>query len=174
MILALDPGYAQGNGAGWAAFDATGLWCCGYVRGPAAKTGSVLERALVVAREVCMRAPDVIDELVSEWPKMYRPDGQKGDQNDLPGLAACAAAVAALYDSTVRVTAYLPHEWTGGLTEEQLNARILSRLAPDEQAVLEIGARRPTAKELDQNALDAVGIGLHHLGRLKARKVYPR
>ena len=61
---------------------------------------------------------------------------------------------------------YTYQQWAGSLKESQLWERILSRLSPQEKAVL------PKRLGPHKDVLAAVGIGLHHLGRLKPRSGY--
>ncbi len=112
---------------------------------------------------------DPIAQLVVEWPQVYRAVKSKGDPNDLLGLAGICAAVAALFE--VPVFSYTPAEWAGQLpkaTTKKLTAysprtkRIMSRLS-----AVELG-RVP----VQHDALDAIGLGLHHLGRLAPRRVF--
>ncbi len=61
---------------------------------------------------------------------------------------------------------YTYQQWAGSLKEEVVWNRILSRLSPEEKAVL------PKKLGPHKDVLAAVGIGLHHLGRLKPRNGY--
>lgn len=59
---------------------------------------------------------------------------------------------------------YTYQEWAGNLKDEQIFARVLSRLSAEEKKCL------PKNLGPHKDVLAAVGIGLHHLGRLKPRK----
>lgn len=61
---------------------------------------------------------------------------------------------------------YTYQQWAGSLKEEILWERIPSRLSTEEKAVL------PKRLGPHKDVLAAVGIGLHHLGRLKPRSGY--
>lgn len=58
----------------------------------------------------------------------------------------------------------LPVEWKGSVDKKVMNNRVLKRLTEDEKRKL---PRRPRAGDYDHNLLDAVGIGLWKLGRLR-------
>lgn len=110
-------------------------------------------------------------QLVFEMPQIYRASKSKGDPNDLISLAGVAMAVAGLCDlSPSEISAPTPAEWignipkftTGDVKSSPRAQRILSRLSPDElQAV-------PN----QHDAIDAVGLGLHRLGRLEPRRAF--
>jgi hypothetical protein len=58
----------------------------------------------------------------------------------------------------------LPSTWKGSVPKRVMNDRVLSRLVEAERSLL---PRRPRAGDYDHNMLDAVGIGLWKLGRLR-------
>lgn len=110
--------------------------------------------------------------IVFEKPQIYTARKSKGDPNDLIGLAGMAMAVVALFHANrcVLVDSPTPAEWignlpkttTGNAKESARAKRILSRLTPEELAAVP-----------DQHdAIDAVGLGLWKLGRLKPRRNY--
>ena len=131
-------------------------------------------------------ATDRITELVFERPQFYSAVKSKGDPNKLVGVLGVAAVIAgrfSLRNATQQFT-YLPAEWIGQLSkvcptckgkakkkckdcrgsawETPRGRRIASRLSPEEHAACP-----------DQNdAIDAVGIGLKHVGRLEPVRVY--
>lgn len=140
------------------------------------------ERSLAMARLVADRvlyernlaysppydsAPPI--HVVTEWPQIYRAQRAIGDPNDLPAIAAVGTAVAALLDAE-EVRSYTPREWAGQVpkvTSGNCKAsprarRIRSRLSGDEVSVWE-GLRTG-----DHDAVDAIGIGCHALGRSSA------
>lgn len=57
-----------------------------------------------------------------------------------------------------------PTDWKGSVPKQVMCDRTLSRLVRDERALLPLRVR---AKNHDHNMLDAVGIGLWKLGRLR-------
>src|SRR5262249_37275539 len=94
---------------------------------------------------------------LSGWPE--------GDQNDPPPLAGVACAVGALFPGAV-LHSYLPRQWKGGAVDKAvMNRRVWDRLSLEERARV---ARLPRGG-LSHDCLDAVGVGLHHLGRLERR-----
>jgi hypothetical protein len=99
--------------------------------------------------------------LVVEMPKIYPGSGQqKGDLNDLLDLAAVVGYLESEFRDSERV---YPAQWKGQVPKKIMTARILNKLSPVEQlAVFECGA----VKSKLHNVIDAVGIGLWHLGRL--------
>jgi hypothetical protein len=102
--------------------------------------------------------PEVV---VVERMQAYDVTHQKGDQNDLISLAILAGMLRPDY-------LYLPREWKGQLPKAAMGERILSRLSLEERnRIVDAGA-------LTHNVIDAVGIGLHHLGRLAPKRVIPR
>lgn len=67
---------------------------------------------------------------------------------------------------SVRVSTYKPREWKGQVPKEIMAERILSRLSSDEVNVIPA-----MSKSKAHNVTDAVGVGLHHLKRLKRKRV---
>lgn len=121
------------------------------------------------------------DEIASEWPKIYAPGKGKGDPTKtIPGLSGVAVGVAVdvaaepalarLHGGDLKCYSYLPDEWVQGTKKNTKGdpfdsaraRRIAKRLRPEE---LEVWGRIKTHDEID-----AVGIGLHHLGRFKPRR----
>jgi len=56
-------------------------------------------------------------------------------------------------------TTYLPKQWKGQVPKPVMLPRIMTRLSPTELAV--VARDKP-----DHNAMDAIGVGLHHQARL--------
>lgn len=174
-LLAVDPSV---NSSGVALFVDGALVAAYSVKcPPAARSDGTAGKALAIARAICSWALShgpAPDELVVEWPVIRAAGKSPADPNDLPGLAGVAMAVAGMLDTigSVRLTAYKPEEWAqlsksrdpGEAWSSQRGARIASRLTPAELA------RVPA----QHDAVDAVGLGLHHLGRLGRVRVYPR
>lgn len=144
---------------------------------------------VAVARIPCKRASDVSDgqrwldvatqirawvgarqitSFIFEKPQIYTAFKSKGDPNDLIGLAGIGAALAGMLG--VSVLSPTPAEWIGQLPKSTRGSaldsprsqRIVSRLSPAELALVP-----------DQHdAIDAVGLGLWALGRLKPHSVF--
>lgn len=139
-----------------------------------------------------IRGSDEVTALVFERPQFYSAVKSKGDPNKLVGVLGVAAMLAGRLSmqnlrampSRGMIASYLPAEWIGQLSkvcptckgkakkkckdchgsawETPRGRRIQSRLSIDERAVCP-----------DQNdAIDAVGIGLKHVGRLEPVRVY--
>lgn len=113
--------------------------------------------------------------IVYERPQIYVREKSKGDPNDLIALAAIGAAVCAYFEASSATARILietptPAQWSGQIPKatkgNAMNSpramRILSRLFAVEVA------RMPN----QHDAIDAVGLGLHALGRLGIRRVY--
>ncbi len=155
-LLAIDPGL---NACGCAWFR-HGVLTCARLSGHVSPTWhSVPQRAASTAGEVSGDF-GVPERLVIEWPQVYRLGGRAGaDPNDLLGLAAVAGAVAAhYYDATINV--YKPAEWKGQVPKEVHHARIMRFLSDAEKLAI---PKLPKTKL--HNVLDAIGLGLFHLGR---------
>lgn len=113
--------------------------------------------------------------LVVEWPQVYTQGKLKGDPNDLLPLAAIDGAIA--FALGMPVVRYLPREWKGQMPKPKKDSqwreylvtrRLQENLSPDEFRLI------PDLGALTHNVIDAVGIGAHHLGRFKPRRVYAR
>jgi hypothetical protein len=167
-LAAVDPGI---RGCGVAVFEGGVLALCQYVVNPM-EAGGGADAAATMAREVYY----AIDRfrpraLVVEWPRVYataiRLGRSKSDPNDLLALAGVDAAIAALCADHISglgsVTSYAPSEWKGQVPKEVMLGRIRSKLTRMEDDLVD--AVKPASKR--HNAIDAVGIGLHHIGRLK-------
>lgn len=125
-----------------------------------------------------------LDELVIEFPRIYTAGKQvkrdsegrarSTDPNDLLPLVGVGAALAALMPDTRVITRY-PDEWKGQMGKIPMNIRAMGRLSADERKLVEAKDPDP-AKPHDKghNVWDAVGIGLHHVGRLDRVRIYPR
>lgn len=106
-----------------------------------------------------------------EMPRVYPVSRQKGDPNDLLALARVVGRLQENFLAhAAEVRLVEPRTWKGTLAKEAMTQRIRGRLYPEELAVV-ASAR---AGRLEHNVVDAVGLGLHALGRLAPRKVVPR
>lgn len=118
-----------------------------------------------------------VDTVVYERPQIYAAAKSKGDPNDLIALAAIGAAVACWYQRSriqpndrVLIQTPTPAQWAGQIPKATKGSaidspralRILSRLTDLEKS------RVPN----QHDAIDAIGLGLHALGRLGIRRVY--
>jgi hypothetical protein len=172
ITLAIDPGKRN---PGVALFDGDELRaakCVAGGRGDGAFQCAVASACAIVAWVAqYVRCPGVI---VCEWPQVYERERKKDPNNLLP-LAGVNTAVGAIYTALAggrdapNLVSYKPREWKGTLDGDAFLERILSRLTDDEKARIE-----KRGKTLDHNAIDAIGVGLKHLGRLERKRVYAR
>src|SRR5262249_3459314 len=138
-----------------------------YVESPHG-TGSGAREAAYMALAVYRwaRGGRFLTALALEWPRVYASRIRAGftaaDPNDLLALAGVDAAVAALFPEAM-TTSYAPSDWKGQMDKGPCGARVRSRLSSEELRIAEAGAA--AAKSKAHNMWDAIGIGLHHLGR---------
>jgi hypothetical protein len=108
-------------------------------------------------------------EVAIEYPQQYTqsPAPREAVQR-LVGVIG--ALLARLQSETgglrVKVSSYKPREWKGQVPKKIMQQRVLDRLAPEERDRIEA---LPASKV--HNVHDAVGVGLHHIKRLKRRRV---
>ncbi len=177
-LLALDPGI---RGCGAALFAEGRLVACDYVKNPVTVGNRAHEARTMASAVVAWAGFPEPDEVIAEYPQVYTVAFSKGDNNDLLALAGVDGALAALYPTTHFET-YLPREWKQTMSKGVCASRVLRRLDPDELATLQKAAAKlrvtdipalikkdPEGKHLLFNALDAVGIGLKHVGRFEPR-----
>jgi hypothetical protein len=108
--------------------------------------------------------------LVIEWQQVYRAGKSKGDPNDLLGMGFVAGAVAGLLQPAA-VLAYKPDEWCKLPKSKKHSEAFTSARGARIMGKLELAERALVPRYHD--AVDAVGLGLHALGRLAPRRVYP-
>lgn len=100
-----------------------------------------------------------VQDIVVELPRVYPRERAKADPNDLVTLAFRAGTKVGIWKAPdTRIHIVRPADWKGQTPKAVMNKRVLARLEVDE--VVALGA------ENDHNVLDAIGIGLFHLGRL--------
>lgn len=128
----------------------------------------------IVRQEATPRA------LVFEWPQIYSVSKSEGNPNNLTPLAGVGMALAGILamgvssrDVVLEVLTYLPHEWARVAGEKSTKVRdfdtsmrtkrLRKRLSVDELTAV-AGCK-------SHDAFDAIGIGLHALGRLEPLRV---
>lgn len=161
--LFVDPGL-RGCGVALFDLDAKVLARAEYVTNP--------ERGRGYRAYVAMG--DAVDEVAGnlalrvvciELPRIYPRGGELKktdfiDPNDILDVACVGAAVASHY-SKLLVESVFPADWKGQVPKQIMTERIKRKLSTEEHAVVRsVGAK-------DHNTFDAVGIGLHYLGRLR-------
>ncbi len=176
-VLALDPSVRS---PGVAVFERGRLTYADRVKVPLSGWSSDGERWQMVADAIvsmCRGLPQA-NIIVYEKPQIYTAVKSKGDPNDLIPLAAIGAIFACrmlqvdppCIGGPARILTPTPAEWIGqcpkatkGSAFESPRAkRILSRLDAEEMALVP-----------DQHdAIDAIGLGLFCLGRLKPKRVF--
>lgn len=172
LLLALDPSI---NSAGLAFFYDGKLINSVTVGADSLEVSCLAHRCMIMADEIRAYIGRNFNrwtqiDTVFEWPMIY--PKQRGKRpNDLPALAGVGMAVAAMFPGELH--SYYPAEWAGQIPKAKTKAkadsspralRIKSRLSPEEMKHWPSG---------QHDAIDAIGIGLHHLGRLERKRVYP-
>jgi hypothetical protein len=109
------------------------------------------------------------NELVIEQPRAYPIGKSRARPNDIIQLALTAGQISEHYRP---VTWIPPHAWKGQVPDEILYDRIRKRLDKREADLLDL-VLKGIAKGYHHNVLDAIGIGLFHLGRA-GRGMVPR
>jgi hypothetical protein len=170
VIVSMDPGI---RACGVAVFtDDAQLFCADYVKSPITDGKDAIacvSMARVVVKWVKGLVPwNKKHTLVVEWPRILSASRQKAekrnvDPNDLLALVGVDAAVAMACVETMDLVTFYPDEWKSQVPKKVMNERVWGRLSSEEQ-------KNVTKK--DHNVLDAVGLGLHHLGRLTRRRVF--
>jgi hypothetical protein len=160
MLAAIDPGL---RGCGVALFRDRFLVTAVYVANPN-RTGADPKAWEDMAAAVRGRIRDGAGadwvDLVLEFPRVY-PGVRRNDPNDLMQLAAVVGAIVGAMPESEPV-AFFPQEWKRQVPKKVMTARIKKHLLADElPRVVSVGS-------LDHNTYDAVGLGLWHLGRMKA------
>lgn len=103
--------------------------------------------------------------LVIEVPQVYPGQRAKVDPNDLVRLGIRAGVWIGWYRGNgSRIVEVKPAAWKGQVPKDVMGRRILAHLSEEERANL--GRVAPSQVH---NMIDAVGIGLHHVGRLEKR-----
>lgn len=151
-LVAIDPGVRR---LAFASFDDQGLF--------EARLRDVPENGLFALPFFSVR-------VVIEMPRVYPVSRQKGDPNDLLQLARVVGRLQEHYLAQGKTVELVePRTWKGTLAKGAMTERIKGRLHAHEMDCVAL-----PAKHLAHNVWDAVGIGLHALGRLSPRKVVPR
>jgi hypothetical protein len=138
-VLAIDPGASY---LGFAFAMGGQIIRCGYL--PDIKDASFLK---VLNTQIC----------ILEKPVQY--PGSKAPRADISDLSLATGRIEALVGAP-RTLFWAPYEWKGQTPKAIHQARILSRLSPEEQSQL------PDAKGHRGHVIDACGMVLKYLRRL--------
>lgn len=179
MMLSIDPGTRVCGAAWWRDGMLEGAT---VVRNPIEEGSGPRECASIAneisswwTQKISCSSPDV---LALEVPQIYaRAAGKsKGDPNKIMPLFGIGVALAALLPRS-EVRFGVPHDWKGGVKKPKsvkdtyaIEVRVLERLSMAEQAVISW----PTNGRQVWDVVDAIGIGLHHLGRFERHRVLAR
>lgn len=169
MLLCIDPGL---RGCGVALFHGREVLVADYVKGDLEESHyfahSILASRVRFWAETHAGAyKECFSHIIIEHPRIY-PGVSEKNPNDLLDVVAVGAACGALLQEIGPFpTTVFPSEWKGTVKKSVMTERIKKALSPEE-----LKRCRFTNKSDDSDMLDAVGIGLWHLGRLN-KKVYP-
>ena len=153
MVLSIDPGL---NHIGVALWTEEGVLVRAWLaRSHLRPSDPIGARWIAVSRAV---GSGRISRLVVERPQVYH--HSPGDPNDLIDLAGVLGCLVHIFDTDV--TMYRPRQWNGGRKKATVRGVAEAALTEEEHARVEL----PRARSLSHNVWDAVGIGLHHFGRL--------
>lgn len=97
---------------------------------------------------------------VIEKPQAYTQRFLKGDANDLITIALVAGWCASFFEKSEFV---LPRAWKGTVDKDVMCKRIENRWMNERER--ELFASKHIAKGQLNNTLDAIGVGMHYLGR---------
>jgi hypothetical protein len=144
-------------------------WACGHGLDMDAMVEAYdLDRAGDARRARALRQERGVVRVTLEWPQIYSVSRSKGDPNDLPPLAGIGAAIASRLD--VEAVSYKPAQWIRQIKKTETGdplksprGRLIWRCLRSEERDRVV---------LSHDALDATGLGLHDLGRLR-RHIYP-
>lgn len=106
-------------------------------------------------------------KVLCEYPQVYAPRHSKGDPNDLLALAETIGALRYIFRRAAVWETTSPHAWKGTVPKHVFLRRIQSRLDENEVKVI-TWADAPALRVGDM--IDAIGLGLWKLGRLKGVK----
>ena len=149
-LLSIDPGLKS---VGWAYWGGRELVCCGLSR---TKETDVSKQAHAHWRNIEMYQD--AERRVSEM-MVWRGKNAKSSPADLLKLNIIAGRLASEW--------LAPSTWKGWVEKKIHQPRILAKLSAEERAVL-AGCKCPPS--LLHNVIDAVGIGLYCLGRMRSTK----
>lgn len=159
-MLVVDPGK---NDAGVAFFVAGKLTEAALIAPPDGTPYEVARYVAAWARRCMINSGDAegrVGLVLCENQQIY--GRGLGNPNDLLPLAQCVGGVLARVDAFDRQLV-LPRVWTGGVPKAVRQRRFLATLQPHELAMVK--KVKPASKA--HNVIDAIHIGMWHLGRYR-------
>ena len=148
-LVPIDPGKTSG----WAWFHQRVLVQCGY--------GKFED---VVRLPMLKNLGGIGGSMLVELPK-WRPQDRNIDIDDIIKLSIMAGEFKNLGESQgAKVELVWPRTWKGTVPADVMTERILGLLQTSEREVV---PNRPRAKTPDHNCVDAIGLGLWKLGRMR-------
>ncbi|MCP3163313.1 hypothetical protein [Myxococcus qinghaiensis] len=176
-FVSIDPGLRHCGVAVFAVpeHERASLLAAGLPKNPERQDGELslaswAAMAFAVREWLRPRVGDEPFQLVIEMPRVYAAAHQKGDQNDLIQLAGVVGMLGGFLTNVASRRSVYPREWKGTVDADAFIERIKQRL----DAVEHLRVELPSAASLHHNVWDAIGIGLHALGRLAPRRIFPR
>jgi hypothetical protein len=187
FLLSLDPGVTC-PGAAVFHIETERLVAARYFRGPGFKgdaknIAAIAQDVATWARVSSELRGGGVSAVAFEWMVMRGRDGAKNVKSLAP-VWTMGGYVAGMLAPAVP-TIYEPGTWKGSKKTNPTAAWVISRLAAEERrhvedlpefelALVRADSVCKDVTHLAHNAIDAVGIGLHHLGRLGPRRVIVR
>jgi len=128
-----------------------------------------VEMGRAVADYVLTHLAQVGFDVAIEYPQQYTssPAPREPVQKLVGVIGSILAQLQARTGGlNIRSSTYRPREWKGQVPKDVMGRRILGRLIEEEAQSI------PTLRKAAlHNVIDAVGVGLHHLGRMKRIRV---
>ena|ERR1017187_9776424 len=158
-FISVDPGL---RGSGVAHFYEGKLFRAAYLKHTCSDRGPKAWCAM--AETVYYWSGPANYSLVIEYQRL-RMGKEKGDPNNMMEVQGVVGALAGMFTMEgEQIVAYYPEAWKGSIKKDVMTMRIVQRMTTDETQILRL-AKIPSS--LMHNTIDAIGIGLFHLGRLK-------
>lgn len=110
------------------------------------------------------RRPGPQDTVLVEFPEVYSRGQGTRRPRDILWVAGSACAILGAFPAVGKVVDENPKQWKGQLSKDAANAIVVEALFPEELELLKEQNGRLWS---DDNLLDAVGIGLQYLKRMR-------
>lgn len=129
-------------------------------------TSPMEERIDQIVNALVPNCPYDPTDLAIEFPMVYGRPPKGTNSNDLIAVAAVAGAILRTFNwVTERTKIYCPpRQWKGTIKKEVMIERIKKLMTEEE---LESFSAKKYSETYAHNVLDAIGIGMHYLGRLR-------